>query len=261
LGDAASDVFMTSQVEFYMPDALEPTKETCLSEQQIEIAGRTLAIASGALMIFPILRKRSFWRCSVAAAGGALLYHGLNPSRGVRFRSSKEDTATVEHFTQTITIDRSAPELFALWRNPDVLARVVKPFGKLTVLSPSHLLWTITTPFGRFADETQLVEELPDELVHWQNAPDSKLRIDEYMRFRRSADGVGTEATLSYDIDFSSLPAGPAFRALASLLDLAAIGVIRRFLHNFKRLAEVAEVTPFEGNEFARNASTNGDRA
>ena len=240
-----------------MSNLTEPSTANCFSEQRRETAERVLAVASGALMILPVIGKRSVWRWTAAIAGGALIYQGLSRSRGIPFLSFARNA---EHLSQTITINKSPAELYALWRKPDVLARVVEPFGKLTIIGPNHLLWTVATPFGRFEDETVLVEERPDQLVHWRNAG-SKLRIDEYMHFRLAPGGRGTEATLSYDIDFSMLPAGPALGAIVSFLQLVPDAVIRKLLRNFKGLAEAGEIATLGRNPSDRvsNLDTEGD--
>lgn len=209
--------------------------------QQRTIEG-VLTAASGALMILPVFGKRSPWRWTAAVAGGALVYGGICRARPNAFRKREEKHASaVEHFSQSITIGKSASELFALWRNPDVLARIMRSFGRVIPVGENRLRWKIAAPFGEFEAEATLVEERTDELVHWQTTPGSVLRVDEYMRFRPAPQSRGTEATLTYDIDFSHLPAGHMLQGLASLAERVPESVVRRILANFKSVAETSE--------------------
>lgn len=222
--------------------------------QQARKVESALSVASGALMILPIIGKRSPWRWTAAITGGALIYHGVDRLRDGSHRAR----STVEHLSQTITIGKSAAELFALWRNPDVLARVMQPFGEVTIIGTGHLRWELSTPFGSFDSEAVLVDEQADELVHWQTLPGSDLRVDEYMHFRPAPQGRGTEATLTYDIDFSRVPAGPVFRSITSFLERAPRSAIRKILHNFKSLAETGETATLERNPSGRATKNNG---
>lgn len=235
-----------------------------------------LCVASGALMILPVFGKRSFWRWTAAITGGALIYKGLsqwpdtsNGSQPHRISSTVEPitvepisetitgtqphrfSSTVEHISETVTIDESASELFALWRDPEVLAQVMQPFGDVTIIGPGHLRWTLNTPFGRYDHEAILVQDRADEFIHWRTAPDSALQVDEFMSFLPALDGLATEATLAYTIDYSRVPAGQLLRGITSFLERAPRMVIRKILHNFKNLAETGDIATVERSDSA----------
>lgn len=155
---------------------------------------------------------------------------------------TRKRTSAVKHLSDTITIHKSPHELFVLWRDPKVLARIMKTFGNVTSVAPGQLLWEVTTPFGKIESEAHLVDEHPDELVHWQTRPVSDLQVDEYMRFLLAPESGNTEATLTYDIDFSRVPASPMLRAIVSFFDNAPHRAIQKVLQNFKSLAETGEI-------------------
>jgi uncharacterized membrane protein len=108
--------------------------------EQVRAVESALTVASGALMILPVIGKRSPLRWTAAITGGALIYRGVNhwrdTSSGVRTRKW---TSTIEHLSQNMTIGKSPVELFALWRNADILARVMEPFGEVTNLRSASL--------------------------------------------------------------------------------------------------------------------------
>lgn len=78
------------------------------------------------------------------------------------------------------------------------------------------------------------------------------------MRFRPAPNGIGTEATLSYDINFSNVPAGPMLRSITSFFERAPSSAIRKILYNFKSFAEAGEIPTLTRNPSARAAKTNG---
>jgi uncharacterized membrane protein len=215
-------------------------------------AERAISVTSGALLLLPVVGKRSALRWTAAAAGGALIYYGLSGAH-VASHLVPVNPAAAKHTTrQSITIAKPAAELFTMWRNPDVLARVKPRFTELTAFGPDHLRWTINLPVGSLEIEAILVEERPAELVHWRSTSASTLQVDERMRFRPAPRQMGTEATLEYQIDFSRVPAGRTLRAIADFFDRAPQVTLRKVLENFKSLAETGEIPTLERNPSAR---------
>jgi uncharacterized membrane protein len=215
-------------------------------------AERVLNLTSGALLIVPVLGKRSGVRWAAAAAGGALIYCGLSGTRSAS-RLMAPGTSTPKHrIRQSVTIGRSASELFALWRKPETLEKIRLPFEQLTVLGSDHLRWTMKFPVGSLEIEALLVEERPNELIHWRSTSSSPLQVDERMRFKPAPQDLGTEAALDYEVDFSHMPAGELLRSVSSFFHRLPQSAVKKVLENFKSLAETGEVPTLERNPSAR---------
>jgi uncharacterized membrane protein len=228
------------------------------SRDTADAAERVLNLTSGALLMLPVLGKRSTLRWTAAAAGGALIYCGLSGTRSAsRLMASAASANSKQRIRQSVTIGRSASELFALWRNPDTLEKVRLPFEQLTVLGPDHVRWTMKLPAGSLEIEALLVEERPGELVHWRSTSAALLQVDERMRFKPAPQDRGTEATLDYEVDFSRMPAGELFRSVSSFFYRAPQSAVKKVLENFKSLAETGEVPTLKRNPSAR-ANGNG---
>jgi uncharacterized membrane protein len=227
-----------------------------------EGAERALSLASGALLMLPVLGKRSTLRWTAAAAGGALIYCGLSGTRSAsRLLTPVIRAHSKQVIRQTVTIGRSAAELYNLWRNPDTLERVKLPFQELTILGSDHVRWTMKLPAGSVEIEALLVEERPDELVHWRSTSAGPFQVDERMRFKAAPQDRGTEATLDYEIDFSRAPAGELLRSVTSFFRFAPQSAVKKVLGNFKSLAETGEVSTLKRNSSARaiNGHMKGD--
>lgn len=215
---------------------------------------RAVSVTSGALLMLPIFSKRSALRWTAAAAGGALIYCGMSGTRAAtHWTPSHNGVVAKQRFRRSLTINKSAEELFKLWRNTDVLTRVMQPFGELTTIGPDHLRWCLNLRFApQIEIEALLAEERPNELVHWRTTPISAFQIDEYMRFKPAPNGLGTEATLEYEIDFSHLPAGEMLRSISSFFERGARTAAEKILRNFKSYAETGEVPTLDRNPSAR---------
>lgn len=199
----------------------------------IQKTGSVLAFAAGASLVAPVLRKRSPWRW-VAAAGGALVYAGARASRSNGRASSK-----IQFVEQTITIDRPAAELSAMWRNPQVLDRVMRPFGSVMPEGPDRLRWTIDIPVhGTLTGEALKVEERAGELVHWRTVPGTAIEIHEWLVLKPEQNGRGTEVTLRYRIDYAHVSSGALLSGLTYFFKGAPRSAVLKVLHNLKAAAE-----------------------
>lgn len=229
------------------------------SGSQASSTESAVAVASGALMILPVIGKRSFWRWTAAVTGGALIYRGLTQIPDSANAAGKRSAAEpVQHLSKSITIGKSPTDLYTLWRKPDVLLRVMEPFGTVTILGTNHLRWSLDSHLGKYESEATLIDDRPGEMVHWRTTPGNALQIDEFMRFKPAPNGLGTEATLSYDVDFSNVPAGQMLRSITSFLDRVPTSAMRKILHNFKSFAETGEIPTLTRNPSARAQKTHG---
>lgn len=196
-------------------------------------SGALAAITSGASLIVPVLKRRSLWTWAAAITGGALAYAGI---RAVR-KSPVRPARAVQFFQQCLNVDCDATELSAMWRNPQVLNRVMRPFGSVIAERPDRLRWTFDIPVhGTLSGDAFKVEERPGELVHWRTAPGSPIEVDEWLLLTPKKHG--TRVTLRYRVDSSRLPAGALLRALTSFLKGPSNKAIRMLLHNLKSIAE-----------------------
>lgn len=219
-------------------------------------AERVLNLTSGALLMLPVLGKRSTLRWTAAAAGGALIYCGLSGTRSAsRLMAPAANGNSKQRIRQSVTIGRSAGDVYNLWRNPDTLEKVKLPFQELKILGSDHLRWTMKLPAGSMEIEALLVEERPGELVHWRSTSSAPIQVNERMRFKPAPQDRGTEATLDYELDFSRMPAGELLRSAASFFHKVPQSAVKKVLENFKSLAETGEVPTLKRNPSARAAN------
>jgi uncharacterized membrane protein len=239
-----------------MPNShtVEHSHENSHANQRSGTAERAITIASGALLLAPVLRKRSIISWTAAAAGGALLYDGISGSGAVSHTLGlSSGSASTRRLRKSITIGKSAAELFTLWRNPDTFTRLADRYADVSIIGENHVRWSVPLPAGQSLEgEAFMVEERPNELVHWSTLPDARLQVDEWFRLNPAPQNRGTVVTLEYEVDFSRLPGGRTLRAATTWFDTAPRVMIGKLLHNFKALAETGEIPTLERNPSGR---------
>jgi uncharacterized membrane protein len=216
---------------------------------------RAITIASGALLLAPVIRKRSIISWTAAAAGGALIYDGVSGTCAVSHTLGlSPNSPASQRIHQSITIGKDAAELYTLWRKPDTIVRLMRPWADIEIQGENHIRWSIPLPIGpAVSGEAVMVKDRPNELVHWSTMPDDGLQINEWFHLDPAPQNRGTEVTLEYLVDFSRVPGGRAVRAISSFFDKAPHMIIGKVLHNFKSLAETGEIPTLERNPSARS--------
>jgi uncharacterized membrane protein len=216
---------------------------------------RAITIASGALLLAPVLRKRSIISWTAAAAGGALLYDGVSGTCAVSHKLGlSAGSPATQRIRQSITIGKDAAELYKLWRSPDTITRLVRPWADIDIAGENHIRWSISLPIGpAISGEALMVEERPNEMVHWATMPDDGLQINEWFHLNPAPQNRGSEVTLEYLVDFSRITGGRTIRAISSFFEKTPRMVIGKLLHNFKALAETGEIPTLERNPSARS--------
>lgn len=227
--------------------------------QNVGVTERIGSAAAGALLLLPLLKTRSAWACTGAAAGALLLYRGVTGHSPI-YQALKVDRSTPDEpvrATASVTVGKSAQELYKLWQQPEVFAAVMRDFATLTPLDNDHARWTVHLPAGKtLAWETEVVEERRNELFAWQTVPGAAIPQSGKLHLRPAIPADrGTVTTLELAFDPSTLPGGTLLRGVSSAAETLARGAVSKMLRNFKALAESGEIPTLEGNPSGRGGS------
>jgi len=204
----------------------------------------------GGVLLTLGLRRLSFGGVAMALGGGALLYREL----ALRPDQAGADVNMAE-VTRSITIGKSADELYRFWREEGHLPRVMEHFAEITETDSDQAHWTVRVPGGRSLSwNTQVVESRPGELVRWQSLPGTELPNRGEVRLRPAPGDRGTEVTLRLQFQ----PPGGKLGAVAAkavnglVPSLLAGDALRRF----KSLIETGEIPTLDRNPSARARTT-----
>jgi uncharacterized membrane protein len=241
----------------------EATRRLARPDLSINV-GRPERMASAALggaLIVLGFRRRSPGGAAMALLGGGLLYRGVSghcrlyqalgrSTAGYRDRAPSGAPDGTLEIERSITIGKTAEELYHFWRQPNNLSRIMGHFAEITSENGGRMRWKVRGPFGRVMEwDAQTVEERPGEFLLWESLEGADLPNVGMVRFRPAPAGQGTEVSLH----FNFIPPGGALGAAAlGLLDLAPKMVAGKALRRFKSLVETGEIPTLERNPSAR---------
>lgn len=148
---------------------------------------------------------------------------------------------------RSITIGKSAEELYRRWRDPQTLTRVMADFATVRTSGGGRFHWKVEGPLGRTYEwDSETVGDRPGTSVGWRSQPGADLPNEGSVRFRPATGDRGTVATLRFRFD---PPGGLAGKLVgAKSLGLAADKALRRF----KSLVETGEIPTTERQPAAR---------
>jgi uncharacterized membrane protein len=138
-----------------------------------------------------------------------------------------------------VTINRSAADLFAWWRDFSNLASVMENVERIDVLDSKRSHWVVKAPGGATVEWDAIVtEETEGSLIAWASAEGADIANSGRVTFRDAgARGTVVSATILYDP-----PAGMIGKLVAKLFQREPNIQVRRDLARFKQLMETGEV-------------------
>ena len=145
-----------------------------------------------------------------------------------------------------VTINRSASELYAYWRNFENLPNFMKQLASVTTTGEGRSHWVTRGPGGTQVEwDAEIVADEPDALIAWQSLAGGDVRNAGTVRFIPVPSERGTEVHVELDYD---PPGGALGVAVAKLFRAEPGQQIRDDLRAFKQVMEAGEVL------FARKA-------
>jgi uncharacterized membrane protein len=151
--------------------------------------------------------------------------------------------------TASVTINRSAREVFDFWRAPENLAAIFKGLDDVERIDERYTRWSWRGPAGVRFEWIAEMTEAPDRLS-WRSLPGADLDTSGTVRFTDLARG-GCEVTVTMDYD---QPGGPATGAALWMAGRTPRGELREDLRRLKRLLETGEL-PVGGHPSGRRTA------
>jgi uncharacterized membrane protein len=161
-------------------------------------------------------------------------HRDLAASRAATVRASR--AVKVE---RAVTVNRQAPELYAIWRDPANLPRLIEFVKSVEMLSDTEARWRVRGPAGTTIEwDAEIINEIPNELLAWKSIGDADIANAGSLHFRATPDGRGTEVRLVVEYE---PPAGHLGAWLANVVQENPDAQVREALRRFKQLAETGE--------------------
>jgi uncharacterized membrane protein len=150
---------------------------------------------------------------------------------------------------ESVTINRSAQELYAFWRDPGNLVGVMENAVAIEPLGPDRSRWTVKAPAGKEVSwESVITKDVPGREIYWQSAEGADVANSGRIEFRDAGDrGTIVRAVIAYDP-----PGGTVGKMIAKLFQREPRIQTRRDLHRFKQLMEAGEIATSARNQRQR---------
>jgi len=193
-------------------------------------------------------RKRT-WIAKAAVGGIALLDVAASVQHSAGdHRSTSRSLFTGQGFNwpkappvvATVTINKSAEELFSFCCNFENLPRYMSHLLAITDTGDGHSHWIAKGPARTVVEwDAEITEERPNELIAWRSLPGSKVQSELSVRFEPETGGRGTILM----VELRYRPPGGVVRAIiAKLFGEAPEKQIPVDLMRVKQLLETGEI-------------------
>ncbi len=155
---------------------------------------------------------------------------------------------------RTVTVARSATDVYAFWRDPQNLAVLLSDMVEVTPGDGGRTHWKLEGVLGTKTEwDAALTGDIPGRGLEWRGADGDdrhrSLRID----LAPAPGDQGTETTLTFTFD---PPGGVVGEALAKLFAVPPNTMAGKALRRFKALCEAGEMPTLRHNPSARTEST-----
>lgn len=214
-----------------------------------------IALGTAAIVAGLGSRKKGTMALALTALAGVT---AVGAMRGGQIDRGKADSkgqggapAGEPEVERSITIGKTADELYQRWRDPRTLPQVMAGFATVRASGDGRMQWKIEGPLGRAYEwDSETVDDRPGEGIGWRSLPGAAVSNEGSVRFRPAPADRGTVATLRFRFDPPGGALGDAAVKLLGTtpLDLAADGALRRF----KSLVETGEIPTTERQPAAR---------
>jgi len=159
---------------------------------------------------------------------------------------NKPENSSLTEVRRSITVGRPAHELYAIWRDPQNLAALLRGLVDVIPTAMDRAHWTMHGQLGTVTDwDAALALDIPSEAIAWKSLEDQGPERELSIRFAPAPANQGTEAVLVFRFD---PPGGLIGEALSKLFSIAPDLMLVKVLHRFKAFAETGEVPTLQWN-------------
>jgi uncharacterized membrane protein len=146
---------------------------------------------------------------------------------------------------ESVAINRSAEELYRVWRDLRRLPGVIPQLRSVEVLDERHSRWIAEGPGGRrFKWTAEIVDDVPNQLIAWRTVDRSDIVSAGFVQFKPAPGKRGTELRANFRCE---VPGGPFGSAVAWAFGDEPAQVVREGLRRFKQLMEAGEIATTDG--------------
>lgn len=226
------------------------------------------AVAGGGLIAYGIKRK-DWLGALLGVVGGGLALRGatghcqvydaldIDTNENSLFQRGKEKAkdwfSQETEIVKSVTINKSADELYAFWRNFENLPKFMNHLESVKVIDGVKSDWTAKAPLGKQAHWTaEISEDVENQKIAWRSIENSEIPNSGKVEFLSTVDrGTVVKVTIQYQP-----PAGKLGALASYFLSEEPETQITEDLRRFKSLMETGLIMHVEGQPSGREAKS-----
>jgi uncharacterized membrane protein len=175
----------------------------------------------------------------IVAVAGVAVPDLIESARLSRLNGETPDRTEVS-VTKAITVRRPPPEVYAFWRDFEVLPRFMEHLESVEIAGDRRSHWRARGPAGRPIEwDAEIVDDRPAELIAWRSLPGADVPNSGAVRFVEAPGDQGTEVTV--ELRYAP-PAGDLGLALAKLAGEEPGIQLADDLRRFKQIMETGDI-------------------
>lgn len=160
---------------------------------------------------------------------------------------------------KTLTIGRSASELYEFWRDFERLPQFMQHVEAIMPLDKTHSHWVVLAPAGRTVEwDSEIVEDRPGERIVWRSLPGGDIDHGGEVVFRPAPGERGTEVSVTLHY---KPPGGKLGTIVAKLFGEEPSQQLDEDLYRFKQIMETGSVPTTEGQPVGGKQLAKEERA
>jgi uncharacterized membrane protein len=206
----------------------------------------------GAALTSPNANRRRIAAATAAVTGVTVL--DLRASQQLSRQPEVQDGAVSVQVKKSITINRSAEELYQFWHEFQNLSRFMNDLESVQITGEKRSHWVAKGPAGKRIEwDAEITEDRPNELIAWRSLEGSHVENSGSVRFEPARGKPGT--VVRVEMEYRP-PAGLLGTTVAKLLGAEPEQQLHENLHRFRQLMETGEIITTEGQPAGRSQST-----
>jgi uncharacterized membrane protein len=205
----------------------------------------------GAALTSPHANRRRVAAATAAVTGVTVL--DLRASQQLSSQPELRDSAVTVQIKKSITINRSAEELYQFWHEFQNLPRFMNDLESVQITGVKRSHWVAKGPAGKRIEwDAEITEDRPNELIAWRSLEGSQVENSGSVRFEPARGKPGT--VVRVEMEYRP-PAGLLGTTVAKLLGAEPKQQLHENLHRFRQLLETGEIITTEGQPAGRSQS------
>jgi len=237
------------------------------STQNVGNPERIISTIAGGGLIAYGLKRKDWLGALLGVVGGGLALRGatghcqvydaldIDTNENSLFERGKEKAkdwfSQETEIVKSITINKSADELYTFWRNFENLPKFMNHLESVKVVDDKKSEWTAKAPLGTQAHWTaEITEDVNNEKIAWRSVENSEITNSGKVEFLPTIDrGTEVKITIRYQP-----PAGKLGALASYFLSEEPDNQISEDLRRFKSLMETGLIMHIEGQPSGRES-------